>query len=889
MKKLLFAFVVLISSWAISAQPIPIPRRVAPEKTPAIHGFLKVSQIDSQNLCLTGYYQDFLIERFVEECGPFLKLLEQPQYKPQDWSWRFNYNFAGASIIEAYRPIISKAYQNQDGFKITDSAGKSIPIAKSGYWINPVSAARFPNMITSEEVITHNAEVTHHAYFELAAQMTENEVYTITNALGESIQFKYSSKSCSAAIKVNQVGYSPQAGRKYGYLGLWRGPELGARNYDNYIGKPFSIVDYSTQKSVYEGTITARTVTDVQLPQYSGEKVYDLDFSDFSLPGRYQITIDGIGSSLPFELGNQAIGEAFYVRMRGMYHKRCGTIIKQPYSAWESYIPEEYLKTNPHPEGCHRITYEGNFPPNIRHYGGRGDAGFFDKDGKKYDVNSFTLIHNYSKTDKVLPNVWGGWHDAADYDRRPFHLECVGDFIAAYLMCPDNFTDNQLNIPESGNSIPDILDEAIWGTMVWLKAQNDKGGVGCWIEADGHPGNYVPVTDQHPYFLALPTMESTANYAGYAASLAWALKKAGANKESKRFMDSAIKAYQYATDTKNRVVVEYKDYPAKVNGKVTPVDLTYRESEQLSGTELGKAAFNLYLLTGDKKYVDEFNRFRPLGFDRYLADLSWKGSPMYLAEFLIEGKDKPEFAEVYSKICKAALDLADTRLEELNNNYQYRMPWYAKNHAYVSHTSWGNFQPLNRARAFIPAWIISRDKKYRDAAFLCSDWELGCNPTNSSMTTGLGVNYPARYLDLPSYSDHIVEFVPGITPYRNTYGIARPAIEMAWGLSYAPRKDHKFDGMSISLLPKSIYPHDTIEDINKYAKLVGNNLPIWRRFANVEGWSVAASEYTVSETLGTQAAITGCLLQPGWKPTEAQKTKKPVSDLKRIPGLTALP
>lgn len=888
MKRIQFILALLLPACVFAAKPVPLPRRNAPETPPVIKGWVKVNQIDATHICLTGYYQDFLIERFKEECGPFLRELEKPEYKPQDWSRRFHYNFGAAEVIQAYRPIIARAWQNGKAYKITDAAGKAVSVAKTGYWINPVSAGRFPDMATGLEMITKTAEITHHAYFEFAQPLKEGETYSLVNPLNEKIQFTYSQNNRSEAIKVNQEGYSPQAGRKYAYLGLWLGPELKSRDYSSWIGKPFYLLD-SAGKEAYQGVISQRNLSE-DVNKFSGEYVCDLDFSEFNKEGRYQIYVPGVGRSWTFTLENEAIGKAFYVRMRGMYHKRCGTLYENPYTAWESYIPEEFKKTNPHPKGCHMTTWQGCFPPNTRHYGtGNPGGGFYDKDGKGYKTDQFTVIREYCKTEKALPGVHGGWHDAADYDRRPFHLECTGDFVAAWLMFPENFADSQLNLPESGNAVPDILDEAVWGLEVWRQAQNDKGGVGCWIEATSHPGNYIPVTDEQPYFLALPTMEGSAQYSAYASSLAWALKKAGDVKRSKLFLDSAVKAYRFATDVSNRCVYEYKNYPVRKDGKVTPVDLTYRESDKLSGAELGKTAFNLYLLTGDKKYVEDFNSFRPLGFDKQVADLSWRGSPFYFAEFIVEGRDKPEFADVYKNICDALVSLADTRLDELNDNYQYRMPWYAWNHAYVSHTSWGNFHPLNRGRCFILAWKATGDTKYRDAAYLCNDWQLGTNPSGSSMTSRLGQNYPARFLDLPSYDDRIVEFVPGITPYRNTYGLAYSAKELAWGLHCSERTDHKFVGMSISLMPKSIYPHDTIGDFGEYSNAIGSSLPIWRRFANLEGWAVAASEYTVSETLSAEAAVTGCLLTPGWKPSAELKNMKSVSDLKEIPGFTAMP
>ena len=102
-------------------------------------------------------------------------------------------------------------------------------------------------------------------------------------------------------------------------------------------------------------------------------------------------------------------------------------------------------------------------------------------------------------TNEALPNVTGGWHDAGDFDRRSFHLRAVEDLVVTYLFNPTAFTDGQLNLPESGNGRPDLLDEAVFGLEVWRQAQQPDGGVGVWIEATSHPQIMDPGLDTQPY------------------------------------------------------------------------------------------------------------------------------------------------------------------------------------------------------------------------------------------------------------------------------------------------------------------------------------------------------------------------------------------------------
>ena len=66
-------------------------------------------------------------------------------------------------------------------------------------------------------------------------------------------------------------------------------------------------------------------------------------------------------------------------------------------------------------------------------------------------------------------------------------------------------------------------------------------------------------------------------------------------------------------------------------------------------------------------------------------------------------------------------------------------------------------------------------------------------------------------------------------------------------------------------------------------------LPVWRRWGNVESQTVAASEFTVWETVAPAAAVTGYLLNGPQKPDPAWYSRKPVKDLRTLPGYNPLP
>lgn len=869
----------------------PVARFQKPAETPPIRGLTQIRLLDSSNLAVSGYYHFFLRERFKTDCGPFLKLLDTPQYSVKEWSRNFHYSFAGAELMRHYRGIIGKVYSDPNGFSLKVN-GEKRALKRGGYWISPISASRFPDMKGGESVVK-GGEILHCRYLELETPLKEGDRCEVTNTLGEKIEFVYTGENRSEAIKVNQVGYSEKAGRKYAYLGIWRGPELGPRDYSKWVGRDFMLLDDKTGKEVFRGKITKRIPDRIYVSRdkkgnetrsfFDGEIVCDMDFSAFSTPGTYRLKVPDAGTSWPFKIGNDAIGEAFYVRMRGMYQKRCGIAKDPKYTNWPD-------------AACHMTSYRGNFPPNNRHYwlgkNTNDDFGFFNAADERVSVNPFDVIRRNCKPETIAKNVYGGWHDAADYDRRPYHYRAVEAFTAAYLMFPENFSDGQLNLPESGNGVPDILDEAIWGMDVWRRAQEPDGAVPGWIETTSHPGNgSIPGKDPMIYYLSLSTRESTAEYTAAASALALALKKAGDAKRSAMFLASAKKGYDFAVDLSRRKSAVLQAHVAgkKKGEKGSVQTVTYRESSGISYLPVGKTAFNLYLLTGESRYLDDFRKYYREGIGKYIRNMHWQLSPFYFAELGTEGAGKPEFEREFGEFKRKVLEIADERLKQLNENYAYRTPWYPQNHPYVTHMAWGNGHPMNRGLSFASAWYLTKDPKYRDAAFLCSDWQLGTNPLGRSMTSGLGKNYPVRFLDLPSLTDGIEEYVPGITPYTYIFRLDYNCIRLSYGLYWDPRKDHDFAGMNFALLPSARTEEGEATPLWKYARNVVRSVPIFRRFGNVENWSVATSEYTISETIAQSAALTGCLLSPGWMPSKQLKNRKPVKNVAELPGLTALP
>ncbi len=841
----------------------------------SLPGRIEARFLDDQHLALVCIYDDFLRQRMLELYGENLKSISTDPQR-QDWSKEFHYTFALSKVIEKYRPLISAALQNYEKYSLPGNR-----IISGGYWLNSTRQSRIPDLLTGKPWPTANADVAHFVFLTLAEPLKRGQEYQLSLPTGNQLNLKYQGDdTLSWLYKFNQLGFSEQAARKYAYLGCWQG-DAEELNIARHFNKTFHILTAAENKIVCSGTVQERNreaIWDKDNLKFTGEQVAELDFSKFNRPGEYYFQIPGIGRSRNFHISPNGIGEAFYIHCRGLYHKRCGISKEEPFTFWNC-------------RQCHMTTYQGNFPPDITHYNKSGSKeprqyGFFDQDGNSIPVNHFTLIRmNAPDNPQIVPGLYGGWHDAADHDRRPTHFGVVNDLLSAYLMFPDNFSDGQLNIPESGDGIPDLLNEVLWGMNMWLRAQRPDGGVATWIESGSHPkpDAHNPAEDQQPYYLSLATRNSSLEYAAHAAMLAIAMKQAGQPCLTEIFQNSAEKAFDFALNPDNHIDRQYRYHDSKQK----PVNIRYRDEPDLAREFYLKAGFNLFLLTGNHNFLNEVEndqrKFLPA-----IDACRWKYSPSLFVELLLFGDKNPRLYKLSDTYYKTILALADDYLQMLDENHSYRVPWYDGKHPFTSHMSWGNCHPLRRARVFILAWKTSGKTHYRDAAHLANDWHNGGNPIGVSMTSGLGHTYPTHFLDLLSTVDGIAEYVPGITPYRHTFGIAWDNARFVHGLFKSPRLDHHYTGCSQSLLPNKLSQGQKLNE-KQTRDILNRFWPVWRRYVNLESYSVAASEYTVNETISPAAAVTGCLLQPGWKPSPELLKRRPAADVTALPGFAPLP
>jgi endoglucanase len=814
-----------------------------------------------RHLALTGDYSQLQLQLFRQRMAERSK---NKNKKLPKWALDYRFNISGTEAIAMYRPQVVQMLRDKPEIKLASDRG-AVAVAASGYWMSPIGQSCFPDE-NGVSRYSLNADVAHHLFLTLDRPLAMGEKLTITLPAGERIDFTMRPEDPSPVFRINQLGYMPNA-PKYAYLGAWLGTLKALPLHKEFGGKEFRLVDVDSGKTLHTGLLHPRR-HDQFTPKgtpFTGEEVLEMDFSSVTAPGRCRLEVDGIGRSPDFLIGDRTMAEAFYIHARGLYHQRCGIAKEKPYTNWT--LP-----------ACHQQSVRGCHPPNIDHYSKsekHRPFGFSSTGGKSLKVSQFSLIMQNPPSVPEVLRAPGGWHDAADWDRRPQHLRIVGDLAAVYLLRPGNFCDGQLNLPESGNGIPDILDEAGWGIGHLRLKQQTNGGVGTWEETTRHPNSRdgSSAQDNLTYYLSCATRNSTLEYAAYAAELALALKKAGAEKLSEAYRDSAVRAWDFAMDKKNRCVRSFR-YDHQI--------IFYREEPDVAPEFVVKAGFDLYTLCGDERFLAAAEQVADAAISAMHKD-SWRWSPLMYAEMEVF----PCYSAPLNKLRKLHRQTltaqAQRLLKQQAENYPIRVPWYSTGEGWSHTMGWGTFHPLRRALTLIAAHALTGERKYLDGAYLANDFHNGANPFGSTLTSGLGRVYPVRFLSLDSYADGIAEFIPGITPYRNTYGIPRDAVRMAYGLYYPINPGQQFAGLNLSLLPEAEL------DENDCAREVSRIFPIWHRWCNVESRTVAASEFTVWETIAPAAAATGYLLNGASQPEKEWIERKPVDDIRKLPGYAPLP
>ncbi|MEM0980514.1 MAG: glycoside hydrolase family 9 protein, partial [Cyanobacteria bacterium P01_H01_bin.58] len=562
---------------------------------------------------------------------------------------------------------------------------------------------------------------THTVYLELAEPLTQGETYTLDLATPElgTVAFTYQPEATrSEAVHVSHLGFDPDDPAKVAFLSTWMADDAPVE-YE--VGTPFWLIDTATGAKVYEGQIelakAKEEAEDRRGRNYNGTDVYWMDFSDFSEAGEYQVLVDDIGTSYTFEIGEKTWEDAFYTSVRGLYHQRSGIALEQPYTDYERPRPF-------HPDDG-VVVYQST-------------ATLMDtSEGLNLNGQSSFDALTAGITDEVLSEAWGGWFDAGDWDRRIQHVSVSRDLLELAASNLDYFAQLDLNLPESDNTLPDVIDEALWGLDFFRRLQTSEGGIRGGVESAGHPRGFEASWQESQTVMAYaPDMWSSYLYAGVAAQAAHVLQNIDPVL-SQTYAESSIRAMGWAE----------AEYAAYSGDSVVAID-----------NARNLAAAELYRLTGEEQWHELFldtTIFKAPGVQIY-QDATTRGHET-AAWVYSQTAHTGVNVQVQANARAALLQEADTQISWLENT---GFKWNKHAWAPLGYGSLG----APDADTLIRAHQLTGEEQYLEAAILATQFAAGANPDNMVYTTGLGHRSPQDPLVVDARATGN-EPPPGITVY----------------------------------------------------------------------------------------------------------------------------
>jgi endoglucanase len=580
-------------------------------------------------------------------------------------------------------------------------------------------------------VYSHTME--HSIYLKLPHSLVQGKTYTLqinanTNTDSTAKTFMYDIyNSRSEAIHVNLVGYSTAPSIKAADLYCWLG-DGGARDYTSFQGNKVYLINTAAATPQQVSTISfwKASAGEAQGYNFTMSNVWKADFTGFTTPGTYRLAVEGVGCSQDFVIDANAYHDPFMVAVRGYFYMRVGqdSIHTRPVPRRPLYIPG----VSPSNTVVYITTMQPTHP-----------SWKTFVSGDVWDSPDAWAAYSTGHTN---PLAYGGHADAADWDRHLGHISNIYDMLLPFIVTGGAISDDNLGIFESGNVVPDIIDEARNEVDYWLRLRDGQGyGYGVTN----------PNSNNVLYQAGANGIAAWANAAN-SAMLAEAYRIAGQTALMNTYRDSSISAYNYANGLTDQML-----------------DSTQNIGEStVRGRDLKMtAAAYLYNVTGNTAYENVINsETKVTGTTSTIIDNSHYNQIWATAAYLKTNRTV-NYQTLFNNMKASIINEAKNReanysttrpsRRATDNNTQYFPTETHMHRTMVAHSI-----------ATTPA-----DKDlFLNALVLDADWGLGRNPANLIiMTTASTPLASKRSIDamyISGQDDGTPGQHPGMTPYLNT-------------------------------------------------------------------------------------------------------------------------
>lgn len=495
------------------------------------------------------------------------------------------------------------------------------------------------------------------------------------------------------AIRVNQIGFYP------------RGPKFAVAV--GATSNVFYVTSANQADTLYSGALGA-----AQVWPHSGETVKLINFTALQQTGEYTIVVPGLGPSRRFSIKDYVHQALSAAAMKGFYFQRASTALNEPYAGkWKR--PAGHLDTQ---VWVHASAATTARPEN-------------------------TII--------ASPK---GWYDAGDYNKYIVNSGIsMYSILAAYEHFPNYYQELKLNIPESGNNLPDILDEALWN-LNWMLTMQDPndGGVYHKLTTANFSGMVMPQLDTARRYAVQKSTPAALDFAAVMAQASRILQRF--NTEMPGFantcLDAALNAWRWARKNPN---VRYNQNA--MNAAYNPDIVTGEYGDSNFTDEFQWAAAELFITTKADSFLKAYN---PLAGS---FGVPWWGGVNTLGLYsLAFHRARLGQAIDTTAVVSALLRLANG-LRTVPTTSAYHVVMGAANGDFV----WGsNAVAANQSMALLQAHRLTGDAAYLEAATQNLDYLLGRNATGYCFVTGFGSKPPLHIHHRQSEADGIVDPVPGL-------------------------------------------------------------------------------------------------------------------------------
>ncbi|WP_202843964.1 glycoside hydrolase family 9 protein [Luteimonas saliphila] len=486
------------------------------------------------------------------------------------------------------------------------------------------------------------------------------------------------------AIRLNQLGFLPAAGK----LAV----------VESADARRFEVVRDGDDAVVVVGDMAPAAEW-----APAGRRVAIADLTGLSVPGRYRLRVEGLPPSDPFPVGPEVYAALADAALKGFYFNRAGASLEAAHAG--------------------------------RHARAAGHA--------DTEVEIHASAASATRPAGSVISAPGGWYDAGDYNKYVVNSGItMYTLLAAWEDFPGFFRGRDVGIPESGDAVPDLLDEA-WWNLRWMLAMQDPddGGVYHKLTNLRFDGAVMPGAARKRRYVV---QKGTAAALDFAAVMAQAARVYAEFEPQfpgvpARMREAAERAWAWA--------LAHPDVPYRQPDDVA----TGAYGDDSFADEFAWAAAELFLLTGDAAYLR--------AFERHAAEPavpSWAQVDALGWSSLARHRDRLPDDATRERVA-AAIDALAERLATRSREAAWRIAMGPEDFV------WGSSaQALNQALMLVQGYRLTARRDYLDAAQSQLDYVLGRNPLGVSFVTGHGLRTPMRIHHRPSQADGIVEPVPGL-------------------------------------------------------------------------------------------------------------------------------